>query len=186
MTLNAEKTSEQITPFSNDAASEQSPLGGSLVDAITERMPVDQSMLSSVTTNLLAGLTGSLSMVPEALAFSTIAGVPPIVGVQSAAVLAVVASLTGGQPGNVSGAAGVTAVVVAPLATTMGQEYLYAAVVTAGVLQVRTLLRLSKLGRRGRQQYACKRACSCTSMFARRIHGLKLCDGVRLWLTSSN
>ena len=75
-------------------------------------------------------------MVPEALAFSVIAGVAPVSGLQSAGVIAIVASLTGGQPGNVFGAAGATAVVVGPLTTTYGVEYLYVTVILAGIWQV--------------------------------------------------
>jgi Sulfate permease family len=95
--------------------------------------------MSSISRNTLAGLTGSLSMVPEALAFSVVAGVPPVVGLQSAGVLCITASLTGAQPASVFGAAGATAVVVGPLASQMGVEYLYAAVILAGVFQVRCL-----------------------------------------------
>ena len=117
-----------------------------------EHTDLETSQFSSTVTNLLAGLTGSLSMVPEALAFSVIAGVSPVTGLQSAAVLSIVASLTGAQPGSVSGAAGATAVVVGGLTASKGPEYLYAAVILAGGLQVRLLASLlssfSGVGRR--------------------------------------
>lgn len=97
----------------------------------------EPSLAASIATNVLAGLTTSLSMVPEALAFSLVAGLSPVAGIQTAAVMSIVAAVFGSQPGCMSGAAGATAVVLAPLTAAMGKEYLYAAVVLAGFLQVR-------------------------------------------------
>jgi len=75
-------------------------------------------------------------MVPEALAFTFVAGVPPLVGLHAAATMALITALFGAQPGVISGAAGATAVVFAPLVAKHGIEYLFAGVVLAGVLQI--------------------------------------------------
>lgn len=88
--------------------------------------------------NVLAGLTVSLSMVPEALAMTVVAGVAPIVGLQTAAVMAIVASLAGSQHASISGAAGSVAVVAGPLTATHGPQYLSASIILAGALQVRS------------------------------------------------
>ena len=94
------------------------------------------ALSSPWATQVLAGLTVSLAMVPEALAFTFVAGVPPLVGLHAACVMCAVAALLGAQPGVISGAAGATAGVLAPLVASHGLEYLFAAVVLAGVLQV--------------------------------------------------
>jgi len=76
------------------------------------------------------------------------AGVPPLVGLHTAMVAAAVAAVFGAQPGVISGAAGATAVVVAPLVASHGAEYLFAAAVVAGVLQLGAgVARLGKLVR---------------------------------------
>ena len=90
----------------------------------------------SLASQVLAGLTVSLAMVPEALAFTFVAGVPPLVGLHAAAVMCACTALLGAQPGVISGAAGATAVVFAPLVASHGLEYLFAAVVLAGAMQV--------------------------------------------------
>ena len=96
----------------------------------------DKSAVAVMTAEVLAGVTVSLSMVPLTLAISTLAGVTPLVGLQSAAVMAIVAALTGSQRACISGAAGSVAVVAGPLTGAHGVEYLYAAVIASGMLQV--------------------------------------------------
>ena len=94
---------------------------------------------------VLAGLTVSLAMIPESLAFTFVAGVPPAVGLHAAVVMSAVAAAFGAQPGVISGAAGATAVVWAPLVASHGLEYLFAGVLLAGGLQVLAgVLRLGK------------------------------------------
>jgi len=85
---------------------------------------------------ILAGVTVSLAMVPESLAFTFVAGVSPICGLHAAALMGLSTAVLGAQPGVISGAAGATAVVFAPLVTTHGPEYLFAAVLMAGVIQL--------------------------------------------------
>ncbi|GAB3540029.1 SulP family inorganic anion transporter [Pontibacter brevis] len=95
---------------------------------------------------IMAGLTVALALVPEAVAFSLIAGLPPIVGLYAAFVLGLVTALFGGRPGMISGATGAVAVVIVALAQTHGIEYVFATVILAGIIQVVVgLLKLGKL-----------------------------------------
>ncbi|HYH55563.1 MAG TPA: SulP family inorganic anion transporter [Anseongella sp.] len=95
---------------------------------------------------ILAGLTVALALIPEAVAFSLIAGLPPLVGLYAAFVMGLVTAVLGGRPGMISGATGAVAVVVVALAKSHGIEYVFAAVVLAGLIQVAVgLLKLGKL-----------------------------------------
>jgi len=99
----------------------------------------------SYKNEILSGLTVALALVPEAVAFSLIAGLSPLVGLYAAFVMGLVTSLIGGRPGMISGATGAIAVVLLALAKSHGVEYVFAAVVVAGALQVAAgLLRLGK------------------------------------------
>ena len=100
--------------------------------------PEKGSGSSNVIVQVLAGLTTTLSMIPESLAFTFVAGVPPVVGLHAAATMAFVTAIFGSQHGVISGAAGATAVVLAPLCATFGIEYLFAAVVLSAIIQVRS------------------------------------------------
>ena len=94
---------------------------------------------------VLAGVTVSLALVPEAVAFALIAGVSPLTGLYAAVVVGLVTSLFGGRPGMISGATGAMAVVVVSLIKEHGVEYLFPAVVLAGLIQVTVgLLRWGK------------------------------------------
>jgi sulfate permease, SulP family len=85
---------------------------------------------------VLAGLVVALALIPEAIAFSLVAGVDPRVGLFASFTMAVTISMTGGRPAMISAATGAIALVVAPLAREHGLEYLLAAVVLGGVLQI--------------------------------------------------
>lgn len=85
---------------------------------------------------VLAGLVTSLALIPEALAFAVVAGVDPQVGLFTSVILAIVISITGGRPAMISGAAGSTALVIAPLVASHGMDYLVATVLLAGALQI--------------------------------------------------
>jgi sulfate permease, SulP family len=87
-------------------------------------------------TEVLAGLVVALALIPEAISFSILAGVDPRVGLFSSFVMAVVIAFTGGRPAMITAATGAIALVVAPLARDHGLEYLLAAVILGGVLQV--------------------------------------------------
>lgn len=95
---------------------------------------------------ILAGLTVALALIPEAVAFSMIAGLPPLVGLYAAFVLGLVTAILGGRPGMISGATGAIAVVIVALAKTHGIEYVFATVVLAGIIQIVVgVLKLGKL-----------------------------------------
>ena len=87
-------------------------------------------------TEVLAGLVVALALIPEAIAFSIIAGVDPKVGLYASFTMAVVIAFCGGRPAMITAATGAIALVVAPLSREYGVEYLLAAVVLGGVIQV--------------------------------------------------
>lgn len=94
------------------------------------------SDIQEIKTNLLSGLTVALAMVPEAIAFALVAHVSPLTGLYAAFIVALITSAFGGRPGMVSGATGALAVVMVSLVATHGVEYLFAAVVVMGLLQI--------------------------------------------------
>lgn len=96
-------------------------------------------------TEILSGLTVALALVPEAIAFSFIAGLSPLTGLYAAFVMGLVTSILGGRPGMISGATGAIAIVLADLSKSHGAEYIFATVIFAGVLQLSA--GLLKLGR---------------------------------------
>ncbi len=96
-------------------------------------------------TELLAGLTVALALVPEAVAFAFVAGVHPLVGLYAAFLVGLITALFGGRPGMISGATGALAVVMVALVAQHGVEYLFATVVLMGLLQV--LAGVFKLGK---------------------------------------
>jgi sulfate permease, SulP family len=87
-------------------------------------------------TEILAGLVVALALIPEAISFSILAGVDPRVGLFASFTMAVVIAFTGGRPAMISAATGAVALVVAPLVESHGLEYLLAAVVLGGIVQV--------------------------------------------------
>ncbi|EIM74099.1 sulfate transporter [Nitritalea halalkaliphila LW7] len=99
----------------------------------------------SLKTELFAGLTTSLALVPEVVAFSLLAGVSPLSGLYTACIIALITALIGGRPGMISGAAGATAIVIVSLVATHGVEYLFIAVILMGLIQV--LVGVFKLGK---------------------------------------
>ena len=98
-----------------------------------------------IKTELLSGLTVALALVPEAVAFSFVAGVHPLVGLYAAFIVGLITALIGGRPGMISGATGALAVVMVALVAKHGVEYLFATVVLMGILQV--LAGVLKLGK---------------------------------------
>lgn len=98
-----------------------------------------------IKTEVLSGLTVALALVPEAVAFSFVAGVHPLVGLYAAFIVGLITALIGGRPGMISGATGALAVVMVALVATHGVEYLFATVVLMGILQV--LAGVLKLGK---------------------------------------
>lgn len=94
---------------------------------------------------ILAGLTVSMTMIPESLSFAILAGLSPLTGLYAAFLMGIVTAFLGGRPGMVSGGAGATVVVLIALAASHGVEYLFAAVALAGILQI--LVGAFKLGK---------------------------------------
>jgi len=95
-----------------------------------------QDWLSNVRNDMLAGIVVALALIPEAIAFSIIAGVDPKVGLYAAFCIATVISFTGGRPGMISAATGAMALVMVTLVKDHGLQYLLAATILTGVLQI--------------------------------------------------
>ena len=107
-----------------------------------------QDWLSNVRNDLLAGLVVALALIPEAIAFSIIAGVDPKVGLYASFSIAVIVAIVGGRPGMISAATGAMALVMVTLVKDHGLQYLLAATVLTGVLQIAAgYLRLAELMR---------------------------------------
>lgn len=99
----------------------------------------------TIKNDVLSGLTVALALVPEAVAFSLIANVSPLIGLYTAFIIGLITSILGGRPGMISGATGAIAVVVVSLVARHGVEYLFASVVLMGLLQMTIgFLRLGK------------------------------------------
>ncbi|MEP1553700.1 MAG: SulP family inorganic anion transporter [Paraglaciecola sp.] len=90
----------------------------------------------TVKNDVLSGITVALALVPEAVAFAFVAGVEPMVGLYAAFMMGLITSIAGGRPGMISGATGATAVVMVALVAQHGIQYLFAAVLLAGLLQI--------------------------------------------------
>lgn len=102
----------------------------------------------NIRGDLLSGLVVALALIPEAIAFSIIAGVDPKVGLYASFSIAVLIAFVGGRPGMISAATAATAVLMVTLVRDHGLQYLLAATVLAGVLQVGAgLLRLGRFMR---------------------------------------
>lgn len=100
-----------------------------MIDLITSRE-------SNVKNDVLSGITVALALVPEAVAFAFVAGVEPMVGLYAAFMMGLITSAIGGRPGMISGATGAMAVVMVALVAQHGIQYLFAAVILAGILQI--------------------------------------------------
>lgn len=86
--------------------------------------------------DVLSGVTVSLALVPEAVAFAFVAGVSPVIGLYSAFFIGLITALAGGRPGMISGATGAMAVIVVTLVARYGIEYLFPAVMLCGLIQI--------------------------------------------------
>ena len=92
--------------------------------------------LSNIRGDVLAGIVVAMALIPEAIGFSLIAGVDPKVGLYASVLIAMIISVTGGRPGMISAATAATAVLMGSLVREHGLDYLLAATVLAGVIQV--------------------------------------------------
>ncbi len=95
-----------------------------------------QTWLSNIRGDILAGLVVALALIPEAIAFSIITGVDPKVGLYASFCIAVVIAFVGGRPGMISAATGAMALLMVTLVKNHGLEYLLAATLLCGVLQI--------------------------------------------------
>lgn len=103
-----------------------------------QRQSVRQTLRTPrwLTSEVLGALVVGLALIPEAIAFSVIAGVDPQTGLFAAAIMAMTVAVAGGRPAMISAATGATALVMAPLVASHGVHHLVAAVILAGVIQI--------------------------------------------------
>ena len=99
-------------------------------------IPNDGAFFALIRIEILAGLTVSLALVPEAIAFAFVAGVTPLSGLYAAFIVGLITALIGGRPGMISGATGALAVVMVALVADNGVQYLFATVILMGILQL--------------------------------------------------
>lgn len=90
----------------------------------------------NLKNEILAGLTVTMTMIPESLSFAILAGLSPLTGLYAAFLMGIITAILGGRPGMVSGGAGATIIVMIALIARHGVEYLFAAVALGGMLQV--------------------------------------------------
>lgn len=95
-----------------------------------------QDWLSNIRGDILSGMVVALALIPEAIAFSIIAGVDPMVGLYASFCIAIIISITGGRKGMISAATGSTALVMGPLVAKHGVQYLFAMSILTGILQI--------------------------------------------------
>ena len=99
----------------------------------------------NLRSDVLSGITVALALVPEAVAFAFVAGVDPIVGLHAAFMVGLITAVFGGRPGMISGATGALAVVLVSLVSAHGIQYMFAAVLLMGCIQIGAgVLRLGK------------------------------------------
>lgn len=99
----------------------------------------------TLKNEILAGITTSLALMPECIAFAIVAHLDPLTGLYTALIICLITSLLGGRPGMISGAAGSVAVVSVALIVTHGVEYLFLTVILMGIIQILVgLLKLAK------------------------------------------
>ena len=97
---------------------------------------IKKEWFSNIKGDILSGLVVALALIPEAIAFSIIAGVDPKVGLYASFCIAVVISFVGGRPGMISAATGAMALLMVTLVKNYGLEYLLAATLLTGIIQI--------------------------------------------------
>jgi sulfate permease, SulP family len=101
-----------------------------------EQLTYKQSWFGNIKGDILSGLVVALALIPEAIAFSIIAGVDPMVGLYASFTIAVTIAFVGGRPGMISAATGAMALLFIDLVTEHGLQYLLAATILTGVFQI--------------------------------------------------
>ncbi|MCG8398077.1 SulP family inorganic anion transporter [Bacillus atrophaeus] len=104
-----------------------------------------QQWFGNVRKDVLAGILVALALIPEAIGFSIIAGVDPMVGLYASFCIAIIISIFGGRPGMISAATGSMALVMVSLVADYGLHYLFAATILTGIIQV--ILGISKIAK---------------------------------------
>lgn len=97
---------------------------------------IKREWFSNIRRDILSGIVVALALIPEAIAFSIIAGVDPMVGLYASFIIAVVISFVGGRPGMISAATGAMALLMGPLVRDHGLDYLLAATILTGIIQI--------------------------------------------------
>lgn len=97
---------------------------------------IKREWFSNVRGDILSGIVVALALIPEAIAFSIIAGVDPMVGLYASFCIAVIISFVGGRPGMISAATGAMALLMLPLVKEHGLGYLFAATILTGIIQL--------------------------------------------------
>ena len=139
--LGAGRRPPEITPESSSMSFDTSPNDLLTPSALPEpprrgRLRIGSwSWGANPRADLLAGLLVAVALIPEAIAFSIIAGVDPKVGLYASFSIAVIIAFTGGRPAMISGATGAMALVMIPLIRDHGIEYLFAATILTGIFQ---------------------------------------------------
>ncbi|MCC9043000.1 SulP family inorganic anion transporter [Myroides sp. M-43] len=139
-----------------------------------------------IQNEILAGLTVAMTMIPESLSFAILAGLHPLTGLYAAFLMGIITAIFGGRPGMVSGGAGATIIVMISLIAMYGIEYLFAAVILAGIIQL--IVGILKLGRFVRfipqpVMYGFLNGLAVVIFFAQ-ISQFKInVDGISTWLT---
>ncbi|AYD48964.1 MAG TPA: SulP family inorganic anion transporter [Arachidicoccus soli] len=140
-------------------------------------------------TEVLAGFTVAMTMIPESLSFAILAGFPPLMGLYAAFIMGLVTAVFGGRPGMVSGGAGSTVIVLIALMKLHGLEYVFAAVAIAGILQI--IIGVFKLGKFIRLvpqsvMYGFVNGLAVV-IFMAQIHQFKMGEGVAAtWMTGTH
>lgn len=106
---------------------------------------IKYSWLGNIKGDILSGIVVAMALIPEAIAFSIIAGVDPMIGLYASFCIAVTISFVGGRPGMISAATGATALLMTSLVKEHGLQYLLAATILTGVFQI--IMGALKLGR---------------------------------------
>ncbi|MFB5283426.1 SulP family inorganic anion transporter [Peribacillus sp. Hz7] len=101
---------------------------------MTEKLK--KEWFSNIRGDVLSGIVVALALIPEAIAFSIIAGVDPMVGLYASFTMAVIIAFAGGRPGMISAATGAMALLMLPLVKEHGLNYLFAATLLTGIIQI--------------------------------------------------
>ncbi|MGI4729716.1 MAG: SulP family inorganic anion transporter [Janthinobacterium lividum] len=146
----------------------------------------DFSQKVNYKTEVLAGLTVAMTMMPESLSFAILAGFPPLVGLYAAFIMGLVTSIFGGRPGLISGGAGAVVVVVIALMKSNGIEYVFATVALAGIIQI--FIGVFKFGKFIRLvpqpvMYGFVNGLAVIIFMAQIAHFKTITDGKESWLT---